>query len=262
MKNTEIAIFITARMGSSRLPGKHMLKIEGKPIIEHLVDRVRLARSVQQIVLCTTILDEDTILEKEADRLGISCFRGHPTDILKRWLDAADRNKIDFLISAEGDDVFCDPGCIDKIVDLYTKTDADYIACDELPIGVTPRGVKVEALRKICRLKTDEHTEGQFRYFLQPGLFHVETIKNNDPELLHPGIRMTLDYKEDYRFFKKVFHDLYKDGEVFGLKEILRHLELHPDISSINHSMQEKYAKRSAELYPSLGVWYEDNCCG
>lgn len=262
MDYKKIAIFVTARMGSTRLLGKHMLPIEGKPIIEHLIDRVRLAKLTRQIVLCTTILDKDNILEKEADRLGILCFRGHPTDILKRWLDAADQNEIDFVISAEGDDIFCDPECIDKIVDCYLKTRADYITCDELPIGVTPNGIKVEALRKICQLKKDENTEGQFRYFVQTGIFHGVHIKTNDPELIHPEIRMTLDYEEDYIFFKKIFHDLYVDGEVFGLKRILRHLKYHPDIISINEHMQKAYEKRSADLYPPLGAWNENNCCG
>lgn len=262
MKNPRIAIFVTARMGSTRLPGKHMLQIEDKPIIEHLIARITLAKSTNKIILCTTILNDDAVLEKEANRLGVLCFRGHPTDILKRWLDAADQNEIDFIISAEGDDIFCDPDCIDKIVDCYLKTDADYIVCDDLPVGVTPSGIDVEALRKVCRLKKDENTEGQFRYFIQTGLFHVEHIKTNDPELAHPEIRMTLDYEEDYTFFKQIFHDLYVDGEVFGLKKILWHLKRYPDIFLINVGMQKEYEKRSAELYPRLGTWNENTCCG
>jgi spore coat polysaccharide biosynthesis protein SpsF len=262
MKNKNIAIFITARMGSTRLPGKHMLPIEGKPIIEHLVDRVKFAKLKTPIILCTTIRDEDDILEKEANRLGILCFRGHSTDILKRWSDAAEKYEIDFIISAEGDDIFCDPDCMDKVVDCYLKTDADYIVCDDLPVGVTPTGIKVEALQKACRLKKDDHTEGQYRYFIQTGLFRVERIKGNDPELAHPEIRMTLDYKEDYTFFKRIFHDLYMDDEIFGMRKILRHLKGYPDIILINANMQKEYEKRSAELYPPLGAWDENNCCG
>jgi spore coat polysaccharide biosynthesis protein SpsF len=245
----QVATFITARTGSSRLPGKPLLQIMGKPIIEHLIERVKRAKLPQRIVLCTTVLPEDDPLKQIATRTGILTFRGHPTDILMRWLKAAEHYQVDFIVSADGDDVFCDPEHIDKIVEHFLKTNADYITCRGLPFGATPTGIKVEALRKICELKLDEDTEGQSRYFTQTGLFRVEYLDITDPELNHPEIRMTLDYLEDFEFFKAVFQHLYKPEKAFGLQEIIKLLEQHPGIVKINQHMQEKYEERFQAKY-------------
>jgi len=252
MTSPMVAIFVTARMGSTRLPGKHMLKLEGKPVIEHLVDRIKLTKGLYKIILCTTTSKEDNVLEEEAERLGILCFRGHRVDILKRWLDAANLYDIDFIISAEGDDVFCDPKYIDDVVACYLKTHSDYITCSGLPFGVTPKGIKVTALKTVCDFKTNTNTEGQSRYFTQTGRFHVTQLSPEIEDSFHSDIRMTLDYKEDFEFFKRVFHDLYEEHTVFSLKKILDHLDKHPSIIRINQHMQKEYAKRSAELYPPL----------
>ena len=164
-----VAIFITARMGSTRLPGKHLLPVRGKPIIEYMISRVQQAKRSRCIVLCTTTLEEDTVLQKIAEECKIHVFRGHPTDILLRWLHAARKFHVEFMVSAEADDVFCDPECIDRIIEQYSKTGADYITCRGLPFGVTPTGIRVEALQKVCELKTDDDTEGQERYFTRTG---------------------------------------------------------------------------------------------
>ena len=247
-----VATFITARMGSSRLPGKPLLQIIGKPVIRHLIERVKQAKLHRQIVLCTTVLPEDGALEQIATRAGILIFRGHPIDILMRWLKAAEFYQVDLIVSVDGDDIFCDPEHIDKIIKHFLKTNADYIACRGLPFGVAPTGIKVEALRKICELKLDEDTEGQHRYFTQTGLFRVEYLDITDPELKHPEIRMTLDYPDDFEFFKAVFQHLYQPGKIFSLREIIRLLEQHPEIVKINQHMQEVYDKRFKAKYPEV----------
>lgn len=248
----QVATFITARTGSSRLPGKLLLQIMGKPVIEHLIERVKQAKLPQQIVLCTTVLPEDDPLEQIATRTDILTFRGHPIDILMRWLKAAEHYRVNFIVSADGDDIFCDPEHIDKIVEHFLKTNADYIACRGLPFGAGPTGIKAEALRKVCELKLDEDTEGQSRYFTQTGLFQVEYLDITDPALNHPEIRMTLDYPEDFEFFKAVFQHLYKPGKVFGLRDIVRFLEQHPEIVQLNQHMQKAYEERFKAKYSEV----------
>lgn len=243
-----VATFITARMGSTRLPGKHLLPVQGKPIIEHMISRVKQAKRSQCTVLCTTTLEEDTILQEIAEDCKIRVFRGHPTDILLRWLQAARMFHVEFMVSAEGDDVFCDPGCIDRIIEHYSKTGADYITCRGLPFGATPTGIRVDALQKVCELKTDDDTEGQERYFTQTGIFKVAYIDIADPELNHPEIRMTLDYPEDYEFFRTVISQLFH-GFYVPLREIIKYLVIHPEIVQINQKMQHIYEKRYKTRY-------------
>ena len=249
-----IPVFITARMGSTRLPGKHMLDICGKPVIEQMIMRIKQAKLPEFIVLCTTSYPEDDVLVDLANRCNIKFFRGNPTDILKRWLDAADHFGVQYFISAEADDVFCDPGFIDIIIQELQKNTFDYIACKGLPFGVTPTGIKVEALRKICSLKKENDTEGQERFFTKTGLFKVHYIEITDPELINPDARMTLDYSEDYVFFKKVFSYLGGSGSFFSLREILDLLKEHPEIMEINNKMQAIYEQRYKEKYGAVDL--------
>jgi len=247
-----IPVFITARMGSTRLPGKHLLEICGKPIIEQMITRVKQAKLPEFIVLCTTSLPEDDVLVEIANRYNIKSFRGNPIDILKRWLDAADYFRVQSFISAEADDVFCDPEFIDIItLELQTNT-YDYISCKGLPFGVTPTGINVEALRKICSLKKENDTEGQERFFTKTGLFRVHYIDITDPELINPDARMTLDYSEDYEFFKTVFSYIGGDSKFFSLREILVFLKEHPEIIEINKKMQSIYQQRYTEKYGAV----------
>ena len=243
------AVFITARMGSTRLPGKHLLPVRGRPILEYLMDRVREADLPSCIVLCTTTLPEDDILQEMAEKKDILVFRGHPTDILRRWLDAARAFRVEFIISAEGDDVFCDPECIDRIIRRYRETGADYLTCRGLPFGATPTGVRVQALETVCRLKIDDDTEGQQRYFTETGLFSLDTIEIRDPELNRPEIRMTLDYPEDFQFFREVISALFHGKEPVSLRDIIKYHDKHPEIVQINQKMQKVYEKRFKKKY-------------
>ena len=239
------AIFIPVRTGSIRLPRKALLKIKGKTVIEHLIERVKLAKLPDIIVLCTTTNPNDTVLVHIAQKNGIAYFRGSEKDILDRHLNAALKYNVDFIVNVDGDDILCDPEYMDKTVELFTKTHADFIKCEGLPLGASPIGIKVDALKRICQIKDTEVTEtGWGSYFTETGLFKVEYLDVKDDELRHPEIRMTLDYPEDYEFFKAVFNELYSPGKVFTLKEILTLLKRKPHIMEINKHLQERYAQR------------------
>lgn len=249
-----IPVFITARMGSTRLPGKHLLNICGKPVIEQMITRIKHAELPVFIAICTTSLPDDDVFEDIAKRCNVKIFRGHPSDILKRWLDAADYFKINYFISAEADDVFCDPVCIDEIIKVLSSGAWDYVACKGLPFGVTPSGINVEALRKICALKKEEDTEGQERFFTKTGLFRVHYIEITDSDMRNPHVRMTLDYPEDYEFFKMIFSHLYKKNKYFSLQEILHLLKEHPEIIEINKKMQVIYEERYKSKYSTVSL--------
>lgn len=237
------AIFIAVRMKSTRLPKKAILKIKGKTIIEHLIDRLKTAKLPDLIVLCTSTHPDDKILCDTAKKSKIECFRGNEEDKLDRFLNAAKKYNIDFMVNVDGDDVFCDPEFIDKTIENFIRTKADYITCKDLPLGAASHGIKFEALEKTCQLKDEKDTEIYGGYFTDTGLFKVEYLEV-DEDLKHPEIRMTLDYPEDYEFFKTIFDELYRPGKVFALREILALLKKKPHIMDINKGVQEKYVDR------------------
>ena len=132
------AIFITVRTGSTRLPNKSLLKIGEKTTIEHLIARVKKSRYADMVVLCTTALPTDDILCEIATRNNIHYFRGSAPDKLERWNGACKKFGIDFFVTADGDDLFCDPHLIDLAFEQYEKSngEVDFIKSDDVICGV------------------------------------------------------------------------------------------------------------------------------
>lgn len=235
------AIFLSIREKATRLPKKVLLEIKGKTVTEHLIDRLKQTKLPDLIVLCTSTHPNDAILVEIAKKNGIEYFRGSEDDKLNRYLNAALKFGVDFMVIVDGDDIFCDPVFIDKIIERFIQTNADFITCKDLPLGVASSGIKLEALKKVCEIKDESDTEVWGGYFMETGLFTVEYLKVGDEDLRHPEIRMTLDYPEDFEFFKAVFDGLYVPGKFFSLKEIMRLLKNNPHIVNINKDMQKAY---------------------
>lgn len=233
------AAFITVRMKSTRLPKKALLKIKGRTTIEHLIDRVKTAKLPDMVVLCTSTRPDDKVLADVAEKNGINAFRGSPEDKLDRYLQAAKKYGIEFIVNVDGDDILCDPKLIDRTIEHFKKTRADCIVWKGLPVGAAPTGIKVEALEKVCQMKDEKDTEVWGGYFLGTGLFKVEYLEPEGPK--HPEFRMTLDYAEDYEFFTAVFEKLYVSGKIIPLEAVLSLLEKNPRIVDINKRAQEKY---------------------
>ena len=241
----KIAVFIPVRLGSSRLAKKPLIEVQGKSLIEHLIDRAKAAKLPNLVVLCTTTRPEDKIFVDIAKKNGAECFRGSEHDILKRFLDAAVKFTVDFIVNVDGDDVFCDPELMDKTAETFLNTGASFIKWNNLPLGATPVGVKVDALRKVCERKDALNTEtGWGAYFTETGLFDVKFLEPEDKELKHPEIRITLDYPEDLKLVKKIYERLYVPGKLFTLKDILNLLKKEPALAEINKGVQEEYWKR------------------
>lgn len=234
------AIFLSVRDKATRLPGKVLLEIKGKPVIEHLIDRLKKARIPDIIVMTTSTHPDDTRLVEIAERNRIEWFRGSEDDKLQRYLDAADKYAVDFIAVVDGDDIFCDPVFIDRVIEAFLETGADYIICEGLPLGVTSFGVRLEALRKICSLKAETDTEVCRGYFAETGLFNTLSLEVEE-QYRRPYLRMTLDYPEDFAFFAAVFEKLYRPGEVFSLNEIIQLLDRHPEIVALNREVQKLY---------------------
>jgi spore coat polysaccharide biosynthesis protein SpsF len=233
------AIFITVRTGSTRLPKKALIKINGETTIERLISRVKNSKQKEEIILCTTTLEEDKILCDIAGKNNIKYFRGPVEDKLMRWLGAVDKFGVDFFVTADGDDLFCEPELIDLAFTQAEKTKADFIESPEVACGAFTYGIKAGALRKVCEIKDTTETEMMWTYFKDTGLFKVEKLQNVPKIFLRPEIRMTLDYPEDLKFFETVINALSPKGEYFNLRDIINYLDKHPEVIKINQKMQE-----------------------
>jgi len=238
MKN---AIFITVRTGSSRLPKKCLLEIRGIPVVVHLINRLKRSQLADGIILCTTFNPEDDILCDIAAKEGIEFFRGSVQDKLERWLKAAEKYDVEFFVTADGDDLFCEPELIDLAFAQYEVEHPDFIEGKDLICGAFTYGIKTAALEKVCQIKATSDTEMMWVYFKDTGLFKVQELKDVPQIFRRPEIRMTLDYADDFKFFKKITEELSDKKTDFNLRDIVQYLDKYPEVIKINQYLQEEF---------------------
>jgi spore coat polysaccharide biosynthesis protein SpsF len=251
------AVLVPVRLGSTRLHRKCLSPILGKPAITWLVERLKLARKASSIVLCTTDLPEDKIFDYLCEELGVLVFHGDVENVLKRFFDAASHFHHEFIIIADGDDLFCDPIQIDRVIEMAQAKDLDYIQSTELPFGTNPTGLRTKAIGRVLSIIDEEDTGGFGRFFNIPGLFKVEAIPAYDSALTGHAFRLTLDYPEDLTLFREIFNTLYRPESIFSLREIVDLLISRPDIAQINMMKNEDYWKNYNEKYG--GVKYKND---
>jgi spore coat polysaccharide biosynthesis protein SpsF (cytidylyltransferase family) len=162
-------------------------------------------------------------------------------------------NGVDLIVNVDGDDILVDPEQVDQVAGALLATGADIVKCAGLPFGAAPLGVRAAALVNVVAAKNDNDTAtGWSRFFTGSGEFKIETLVFDDPELRHPDIRMTLDYEEDYQFFRAVFRELQQPVR---LRDAIRLIIARPDIREINAGLEERYwAHFNSNLPSSLKI--------
>jgi len=236
------AVFIPVRLDSTRLPQKALREIAGKPALQYLIERLKLAQSPDLIVICTTTEPGDAPLQSLADAAGVELFRGDKDDLLARFHAAAEHYQVGLIINVDGDDLLVDPEQVDAVAQLLKDSGADFITCEGLPFGAAAIGIRAEALASVCARKSQTDTAtGWGAFFANDASLKTRTLVIDDPELRHPEIRMTLDYEEDFQFFSAVFAELARQGKPNRLREALALITSRPDIQALNSGLDEKY---------------------
>jgi len=239
------AILITVRSDSSRLPNKTFRELSGRPVLEHIIKRAKMAKKFDGIVVCTTDRVVDNPVEELAEKCDVNCFRGSLYDKLDRWRKTTEKFNIDFFVTFDGDDLFCDPELLDLASDVMDSKDVDFIESPEgLVCGAFTYAIRTTALNKVCEMKASNDTEMMWVYFKDTGLFKTSVLPVNKSSLLFDTItRLTLDYPEDFDFFSKVFLNLNIVDNELSLKKIMDYLKKNPDIVQINAFLQDEFIK-------------------
>src|SRR5262245_55751396 len=125
MKKTRTVAIVQARMGSTRLFGKVIMNVAGRPLLTYLIERISKARSLDDIIVATTTNDRDNVIIEECERRGFANFRGSETDVLSRYVSAARACEANVIVRVTADNPFTDPRCIDRIVTAVSSQGAD-----------------------------------------------------------------------------------------------------------------------------------------
>jgi len=217
--------FIQARCGSMRLPNKVLLPICGKPVLQHIAERVRYCKTIDKIIVLTSINAENDAIENLCNQIDIPCFRGSEDDVLDRFKNAIREFNIqdnDTIIRITGDCPLCSPDIIDVIAYVHHDNDLTTNCIQRtFPDGLDVECFKASMLFSPVFYKVNPfELEYDIKNFDGTG-FRVTNIiqEKNFSEL-----RWTLDTQEDYEFISKIYEALYKPGQIFMMEDILKWL--------------------------------------
>lgn len=243
----KVLAVIQARTNSSRLPGKVLVSIKGKTVIQHVYDRVSSAKLIDKTFVATTILDGDQELVKICMNNNINIFRGSSEDVLERYFQLSKLINPTHVVRITADCPVIDPVVIDDVVKIHLEGDYDYTSntLDKpFPDGQDVEIFKFSALKKAFQNATmsseREHVTPYIKF--NEKLFKIKKILS---EKDYQKYRWTLDEKEDLKIIKIFFDKLHHKKPFFGMYDILELYKNNQDLMKINnmHSREEGYKK-------------------
>lgn len=240
----KVVATIEARMRSSRLPGKVLRPIVGKPVLELLIERLRRARRVDEIVVATTDNPADDDIERLARRVGAGCFRGSEEDVLDRVLRAAQSVAADVIVEITGDCPLIDPDVVDRLVKIYLAHGYDYVANvlkRTYPAGLDTQVFATAVLAEVASLTQDPADREHVSLYIyeHPERYKLHNVESDLPEK-YWDLRLTLDTLEDFQLIAAIYEALYPRNPAFTLGDVLRLLDRRPELVSLNAGIADK----------------------
>lgn len=250
-------IVVSARMASSRCPGKALAPLAGRPLLEVLLERMRTVRGVDGVVLATSVKAENDPLAALARGAGIECFRGDEDDVLLRHVECARAFAADQVVRVTGDNPLTDVETAEALVALHREADADYtyVPGDALLMGILSEVIARSALERSWERGEARHRSELVTLYIKehPSEFRIATGEL-PPGLYRPGYRLTVDEPEDVRLMQEVFARLAEHGRPVGTREAIALLDGEPELARINAHLRHKAANlRSVALDAGIG---------
>lgn len=244
MDNQIIAV-IQARIDSKRLSGKVLLEISGKPLLWHIVNRLKQCKTISKIVLATTDEKTDEPLRRYAESQKIEYYAGSQDDILDRLYQTGVKFNSSVLVKVNGDCPLIDPKLIDEGINLYKSTTPTPDLVTNSVIRTFPEGMQygIFNFKTLSYLHNNLHDKF-WREYIQMYIIEnkerFSTINVENKKNLS-SLRWTVDYYEDLQFIRQIFENLYPNNPLFDMYDVISLLEKRPEIKEIN-------AKHSSEL--------------
>ena len=243
-----IGVIVQARMGSTRLPGKTLKILIDKPVLFHVIERVKKSKYCKEIIVATTTNPEDDQIEAALKKISVACFRGDEANVLKRFYDCAKLYKLDLIVRITADDPFKDPLIIDQAIEIMLdNSELDY--CSNTLHPTFPEGIDIE----VFTMETLERAYRQAKLISEKEHVTPYVWKNPEKFKLHNFIykndlshwRWTLDNEKDWLFVKTIYEELYNPDGFFYMEDIIDFLNAHPEVIEINRKTKrnEGYLK-------------------
>ena len=219
MKNVACII---ARTNSSRLPQKVLKKIGDVKMIEYIIRKIKQAKLVDEIYICTSTADEDKVLLEIAKENGIKGYAGSLESIIDRMLEVGQIENADNVIRITGDNIFTDEIYLDLMLKYHKKNRAEYTRVENLPIGITAEVIDLKALQRCYSIMNPNESQYLMLYMFQPNKFKCQVLL---PAKKHnrPNMTFTVDTLPDFERTEKLI-EAYSD-KLINLDDILNYCE-------------------------------------
>jgi len=254
-----VGIIIQARMGSTRLPDKILMKLyEEDTVLDITIKRMKLCKMADKIVIAIPYGDENSPIIDAAKSHDIPCFIGDEDNVLERYYGAAKENNIDIIVRITSDCPFTDPKVVDGEIEFFLKNKYDYINSfdknTDFPMGFSIEILSFDTLEQLYTTyaKTDmekEHVTYYIKAHNKPFSRHSYNIRNIKK---YRNLRVTIDEKEDLIMCRKIYKEIMKEGYSidFSLFDIFKVIEENPELNEIYKHLpsRESYFPPDTEL--------------
>lgn len=237
----KVIAIIQARMESTRLPGKVLKNISGKPALWHIVRRALRSRLLDNIIIATSENIADYPIYQFACDNGMEVFRGSQSNVLERFYKCAVQYKPDIVVRLTGDNVLIDSALIDAGIECFLRQkDLDYMYYREgLPLGMAVEVFTYQALQAAySEANEPECLEHVTPYLYRNSKFHTKRISSIGEDYSY--LRWTLDTQCDYELITKIYKILYKnENSIFGMEDVLEQYQSHKEWEKINSDVEQ-----------------------
>lgn len=242
MKKT--ACIVQARTGSTRLPGKVLKPLKGKPMLAHIIERLKQAKLLDYIIIATSYLEQDRPIVESAQKNDVLSFAGSEDDVLLRYAKAAKTVDADTIVRVTGDCPLIDPVTVDNTVAFFKNNDYDYVGAG-ISTGF-PRGLDTEVFSKEALIRANaaakdapsrEHVT--YYMYMHPDEFRIGYYYA-PPGMKYPEWRLCVDERDDFRLIEEIYERLYRKDEIINIEEVIKLLKNSPELLKINSNVVQK----------------------
>ncbi|MBR2615616.1 MAG: glycosyltransferase family protein [Clostridia bacterium] len=239
MKPYTVAI-VQARMGSTRLPGKVLLDLAGSPLLLHVVRRIEMAEGIDRVVIATSEHSGDDAIVEFARKEGIDSFRGSEEDVLARYHLCAEAFGAERVVRMTSDNPLLCPRVLERHLRWYEENPAPYSYTTGYPVGLCGEIFTPEALREAYENATEVYEREHVSPYLRREGCFVTAMPYDGVRQDLPEYRLTVDTREDLEMARLVYGALYHGSHDFGMEEVIRFLDEHPEVREINRRVHQK----------------------
>lgn len=237
----KVVVVVQARMGSSRLPGKVLTTVAGKPLLGYQIDRLRQLRHADEVLVATTVEPVDDVIAEYCASQGIGVVRGSQVDVLSRYMRAAEASAADVVVRLTGDCPLIDPALVDEVIAAYLAAPHRRYVSNTIE-RTYPRGMDIEVFSRA--MLEEAHRDAVTRYdrehvtpFIRHALAGTDFIGNVSASPSLDAYRITVDYPSDYVIVKALIESDLPD---YSLATLMRRAsELHLDLHEAAWQRQE-----------------------